>query len=684
MPKLKKITLNPLAITLLIAVLLSIIAIAYRLNISSVAAWSWHLKLPVNQSGIVSGEPKAIRSDEWFLGVPWLLSQANHNPRWPTHNRAVGPGTAALLVGLPTDHWSAVFRPAHWGFYLFSDIERGFTWLWLWRSVVPFVALIILFLELTYGSIVLSLSAAAAVYFSGFVQWWLSSVGELLAYWSISCLALRYLFLSKDPFALITSALTLLITSAAFALALYPPFQVPLLYLGVSLTPLLLFKGVSDRAPKKTWREISLRLATLGVVLAAACSVVLLFLVANRETIAVMRQTVYPGQRVSLGGDLSFWRLVSGFYEGSFSQYKFAPVAGNISEASSFLFLWPVSAMVLLWRLFIAKFGGEGRGAGEGAGEGKGEGMRDLYLAIPILAYLILGSLWGFFGISESLATLSGLSFVPTGRALIGWGIASIIFCMLVASDTQKKDRSSLSFRFFSALIFVLLLTWCSISFAARFSSNGLTSSDYYWQGALVALAIVALIFNLNKLFLAVIFAVCVIPHYHVNPLSKGLKVVTSARLVRAVKRFDPQGLSSWAVFGSLQDAQLVKVSGREVVNGSQYLPDLARLRQLDPQGIYSGVYNRYAHVAFSFVSADAPSGETAPSFKLLAPDTYEVVIDPCHESFKNFGVQYLVWTDYSSKRSFECYERIFVGGDFAIFKRRAISGAGVDSLSKG
>jgi hypothetical protein len=227
------------------------------------------------------------------------------------------------------------------------------------------------------------------------------------------------------------------------------------------------------------------------------------------------------------------------------------------------------------------------------------------------------------------------------------------------------------SWRLLSALVFTALLIWCTISFAARFSSNGLTSADYYEQAVWVALALVALIFSLKELFLAVVLVVCVVPHYNVNPLNRGFKAVTSGRLVRAVKRFDPGRSWRWAVFGSIHDAQLVKVSGRVVVNGSQYLPALADLKQLDPSGSFKDVYNRYAHVAFSFVSADAPPGETAPSFRLLAPDTYEVVIDPCHKAFKDFGVQYIVWSGYSPSRSFECYERIFVGDDFAIFKRR-------------
>jgi hypothetical protein len=146
----------------------------------------------------------------------------------------------------------------------------------------------------------------------------------------------------------------------------------------------------------------------------------------------------------------------------------------------------------------------------------------------------------------------------------------------------------------------------------------------------------------------------------------RGLAVVSDVPLVQAIKRFDPNREGRWAVFGSLLHAQVAKLSGRNVVNGSQYIPDLQSLRILDPDGASLHIYNRYAHNVFTV----APEG-TPPTFRLLVPDTWELQVDPCDQRFQSFGVRYLVWQNYVSSRSFECYERVYVGRDFAIYKSR-------------
>jgi hypothetical protein len=147
----------------------------------------------------------------------------------------------------------------------------------------------------------------------------------------------------------------------------------------------------------------------------------------------------------------------------------------------------------------------------------------------------------------------------------------------------------------------------------------------------------------------------------------RGLAVITEEPLVSAVKRFDPNREGRWAVFGSVVHAQLVKITGRDVVNGSQYVPDMKAFTRLDPEGSATEIYNRYAHIGFTI----APEG-TAPTFNLIAADTWELKVDPCHPRFIDFGVRYLVWANYQSSRRFECYERVFVGKDFAVYKGRS------------
>lgn len=626
---------TPVRCVCTVGAVLFVLCVAYRINFSSVAAWNSYLRGNANFSELLYGAPRIIRSDEWLVGLPWLLSQAHTNPPWSIDNPSVGSATSALLVGLPTNHWSAVLRPSHWGFY-FLDFERGFSWLWMWRTVVPCVALMVLILELTGGSIACAVAGMAWIFFSGFVQWWSACVTELIAYWTIACISLRYIFQARTRVSVVGAAITLLIAAGGFGLSLYPPFQVPLAYLGIALLPFLL-RGLCDTKGPSIW----FRGTVLGVSVALGIAVLVLFFGDNVAAIATMEGTSYPGRRVSLGGDLSLWRFVSGWFESNYSHDVFPAIAGNMSEASSYILIWPI---VLLLVPFFKSWG-------------------DIARFLPLLVYLVATLLWGFYGVSETTAIWTGWSYVPTNRALIGWGIGGALACILAV---QPQTRLSLVVRGVYSGAIALVVFWCASQFPIQFPS-AISQESFYVAALLISTAAVAIIFRRSWLLAAVMVVLCIVPHSQVNPVMRGLKGITDVPLIRAVKRFDPQREGRWAVFGSAAVAQLVKVTGRDVVNGTQYLPDLDALRALDPQQQHLEVYNRYALVAFTL----APAG-TRPTFRLLAPDTWELEVDPCDEHFQRFGARYIVWDQYSSKRVFQCYERIFVGADFAIYKSKS------------
>ncbi len=86
------------------------------LNGSSSAMLSRYIDRAPPTLGIVAGSPKAIRSDEWSVHTPWILSQIHQHPPFPLRNVAVGAGYATLLCNLPVAHWTALFRPEMWAF----------------------------------------------------------------------------------------------------------------------------------------------------------------------------------------------------------------------------------------------------------------------------------------------------------------------------------------------------------------------------------------------------------------------------------------------------------------------------------------------------------------------------------------------------------------------------------------
>lgn len=617
-----------------VALVLFLIGVAGKFNFSSVGIWNTYLDRKESVPGLIAGTPKFIRSDEWQLGVPWLLSQYNSKPQWPTNNPSVGAESSALLVGLPTKHWSAIFRPAHWGFFLF-DFERGFSWLWMFRSVVVFAALTLLCAQIGAGSLLVGLAGAIWIFYSAFVQWWLASVAELLAYFSLACLSLRYLFLARSKCELFIASGLFVLFSVAFALVIYPPYQVPLLYLGCAILPFLL-EGVRS----SDCRFRSLPWICVAVAVTISAGVVVSFLAANGEAVHLMSHTVYPGSRVSLGGEMTLVRYFSGFFDILLKQDLFPAQFGNMSEASSFIVLWPLA----LLRITSVK------------------GRIERWRCAPLIAYLLGVSFWAFVGVPEWLATVSGWSLVPSFRGSISWGLGGIFLCLaLMARSVRPGPRSA------SALISlsILLVVAFAIYYRQEIVLEVSNRRYVYAVGSVVALATAVIVNRIGLVLLALCVA-CIAPNGLVNPLMRGVPVISESTLVRAVKRFDLKGEGLWMVIGDSRYAQVAKASGRRIVNGSQYVPNLELWGKVDPQGLYRNVYNRYAHVGVRF----AASGELT-RFDLVAPDAWHLTIDPCGGALEALGVTHLLWVEYDAAQRFSCLERIYVESNLAVYKVR-------------
>jgi hypothetical protein len=86
------------------------------------------------------------------------------------------------------------------------------------------------------------------------------------------------------------------------------------------------------------------------------------------------------------------------------------------------------------------------------------------------------------------------------------------------------------------------------------------------------------------------------------------------------------------------------------VVNGSHYAPRLPFLNVLDPAHAYEKVWNRYAHVTFG-------SGHpgSAPEFKLVFPDQYDVSLDVCGKELAALRVKHVAYTYEPSAAELRC-----------------------------
>ena len=98
-----------------------------KLNGSATALWRSYADRRSPNVGLLLGTPKDIRSDEWVGETPWILSQAAR--RFAMENPGIGDGVMPLLNNLPARHWTMLFRPQMWGFFI-TDLEHAFAFYW--------------------------------------------------------------------------------------------------------------------------------------------------------------------------------------------------------------------------------------------------------------------------------------------------------------------------------------------------------------------------------------------------------------------------------------------------------------------------------------------------------------------------------------------------------------------------
>ncbi len=429
---------------------------------------------------------------------------------------------------------------------------------------------------------------------------------------------------------------SLTLCGVAFALSLYPPFQVPLVYVGLALIPLLV-SGVRNHT-RSSWL---VRWLSVGVAVTIGAAVIVLFVLENTDAVDRMSATVYPGARLSLGGEMTLVKYFSGFFDIFFRQDLFPARFGSMSETSSFIVLWPLAALCVPGIV----------------------SRKERWRCIPLVVFLVLTTAWAFCGVPMWLAAPSGWSFVPTYRGVIGWGLGGVFLCV---ATMARMPRMSRRYKMALSGVAIVMIGGFTAWYRSRVELE--VSVLRYIYAALVTMALAtALVWNARGVMVALICIACLIPNALVNPLMRGVSVLTDSMLARAVQRFDVKKEGSWIVVGEPRYAQVVKATGKKVINGSQYIPELAIWRAIDSDGVSAAIYNRYAHIAVRFGETGTP-----PHFQLVAPDAWQLTIDPCGGALRAIGANYLAWIDYDAAAKFACLERLYVEKNIAVYKLRS------------
>jgi len=565
-----------------------------KVHYSSIPIWDSYVPYQdaFIKKSVVFGSPKAVRSDEWLVSAPALLGEY-----YKGNNIYRNPSILSILT------------PWNWGYLI--DQERGFSFSWNFWRFGSFLGFFLLLMLLTKSNFWLSVSGSLFIFFASFNRWW--EFSSWITLFSFIFIFFIYFLYSKKSTHIIGSYILLGIFLKQFVFIFYPAFQVPLSWLLIFLVVGFSLDNDILQAikPKK---NLKLALVIVGIGLAGI--LLARWFENNREVLLTILNTVYPGKRVSTGGDMSIAKFFSGYFDIYLSEGKY--LFGNICETSNFILLYPIIVIITAFQAI--------------------KGSKPSYLKLFLCLYLIVLTFFCIVGFSPFFAKITLMSFSTGNRAIIGVGFANTLLIMVFLA-TGNRIKLSVYIKLILIPLFFVVFYYFGKHLQLVTRSNFIDLSKIVFICVIFSLLSYLLVKKRSFAFCFILLLLVFIPGYGKNPISSGLEPIYGKKITKFILDIEKKHPDQkWVVYGSHILPNFLKATGADIFNGVVFPPDLKSMKILDPLEKNKNVFNRYAHIVF------IRSDSEIPSFVLKQTDLYEIHIDPCSKKLQDVGIQYMVF----------------------------------------
>lgn len=524
------------------------------------------------KEGLVWGEPRAIRTDEWAVWTPYIqMAVLNGFERFNDlstyHHDLKG------FNAVPIADWALLFKPLMWPFWIFEP-ARAFA--------LHYGLVMVLFLigwkKLAFNGLSdlelseqkrhwLAIFFSTLMFFTGFVQFWWTTLGPILAVspWLL-LLVIRWRHSLIHYIAVFYVATVWLMSHT------YPPVIISIFYFGL----MLLFIHQPN-----WWRSSKTQLLLTAVACLLGVGVTLWYF---RDIIPTMLNTVYPGKRVSEGGGGFGLIWLSTFFPFITHSGFIDLLSINICEVGSLGTLLPLTVLcfvrptisVVIKRATIVCFIG-----------------------------LFVISCWMLLPISSSIGKYFLLDKVPGHRLIFLMGLVVNYYSLLILSSgiiTLSRGR---------AIFFLAALSM------GYFLPSFLSLIDFFHKRSpeLAAILVLTIWFVLSKrkiwrekYNILMIFSIVIIPNVisyaGFNPVQQSFPIfnLKSRDVVKDIARNAQKENPHWIVNTKYRGAVL---SGLGLNSFTTVLiqPQLKFFKKLYPfmsDDSFNQVFNRYAHIMLS------------------------------------------------------------------------------------
>lgn len=612
----------------LIALIIFIVMVLFQINGSSIGVWNIFLH-NTNQTTVILGKPRLIRSDEWRIQTPFFLSQEFTNYSLVNSNISTSGQNMIVSYGAPVWDISTLAKPLNWGYLLFGS-AYGIAWYWDMKILLLILLSYEVCMIITKKNMLISVIGSFWIALSPAIQWWfMQHVCDIIFYMEAIIVLFYYYFIYHKNFWLkIVLAFLLGLACIGYALTVYPGIQIPLAYLTL-LFVILIFTDF-----KKT---IKLNKVD-GLIAAGTITLIVLILIhvysISKDAIIATLNTSYPGKRVSNGGE-GYSFTINAFLTNIFIPYKDVPsTLLNNCEMSSFYNFLP--AVVMALPIMIKK---------------KANNLR---YGITLAGFSLLCVGYLYLKIPIFLAKITLLSYV-TSRIGIAYGISAVYVSIWALSELSKQEYIG---KIYSAVVSAIIMLFYLISVYYT-PLKSYARLRYYFAFILILILLNYLLMRGKKwAFSVLMMVVIVISGAMVNPITIGLSNFYNndlSKMIRSIHKGNPN--ACWISYGGDIMGTYLYANGVKDLDGTNYYPDINKWKVIDPTGKYYFHYNRYSHIVFSFTNAQTTISVNNSTSIASPPDYVSVNLNI--NLLQKLNVSYILSSE--NLEQFNCTKEKFI-----------------------
>lgn len=607
----KRIAYYVLKFRWLLALVVFLICILFQIHGSSIAIYNNYFPTQTNAEQAadyyIMGKERQIRSDEWAVHTPTYFSQYYNDYKMESYQMSMSGTNMVLDYYAPVKDITIIGKPFSWGYILFGN-ETGLSWYWCSMMIIMFMSAFEMFMILTKKKVRLSVVGTFMIGLSPVLQWWFVPHITIVFIYAMGLFDIGYYFFTARAtwFKWVTVFLASLAV-IGFVLSIFPSCQLITALVVISLLIGCLIRDREDITfTAEQWYKI-------GVVVLVAGGTVGYYFWRHWNDLLMVINSVYPGNRVSMGGTDTLYDLFTDL-SSMYLPYKDVSVKNN-SEIASYIHFAP---MFILLFPRISSLLKQKKDRNELVGK----------ILFIILLFQIVFMCAGF---SENMSKITLFKYVNRMKLSYGW---TAVFFSIWSLDMVLKYKGI--FKKWEMLLYPVIygLVYCTF-----IDKTVLEYLPIQYELIEIVIFVMILIFAMirsSKIMSYLIVGVMCVAGLAVNPLCKGTAPITNHPISGFIEdKVKEEPEAQWMTADSpFFIGNFVMANGAKVLGATNYYEDTGRWEILDPERKYEEIYNRYSNQSLSVVDEET-------TVDLTFVDSININVNP--NDIKKMEVKYIV-----------------------------------------